>query len=73
MNEISLLESGVAVASISAMVVIVIKFLKHLKNKDEVFTQVISNHLTHSMETHEKLVASNDKLVDAIGRLENKL
>ena len=48
-------------------------FLKHLKCKDAAFTQTINNHLTHSTEIHEKLVASNEKLAIVIARIENKL
>ena len=72
-NGLPFLEYGVAVAAIGALVIVIRAFLKHLKCKDQQFTEVISNHLQHSTETHEKLIASNEKLSDAITRFENKL
>lgn len=68
-----LLDLGISGAMLAVLVWIVKAFLSHLKNKDEVFSSTINNHLTHDLEAKEKLIASNERLSEAIGRLENKL
>lgn len=73
MEGLPILEYGVAVASIGALVIVIRAFLKHLKCKDASFTSTINNHLSHDIEAKEKLIGSVDKLGEAIDRLEGKL
>ena len=67
------LDLGITGAMLAVLIWIVKAFLAHLKNKDAVFSQVISNHLEHSLVAQTKLEASHNKLSDAISRLEEKL
>ena len=60
--ELPLTELGTAVGALVALGWIVKSFLGHLKEKDSKFTEIISNHLTHSVKTQERLISAVEKL-----------
>ncbi len=75
---------GVASLSIAGLVYVVVfvikAFLAHMKEREAAmtiiqteFTTTVKNHFTHSTEVMVELKASNDRMVDALNRLETKL
>lgn len=79
MEQLPLLEGGVGLAVVTALILIVRYFLQHLgkkdklfigaiEKKDEVFTTVVSNHITHSIQSQEKMIATLDRLVDNLNK-----
>jgi len=64
--EIPISELGTIGLAIATLGWVVKAFLAHLKTKDEVFTKTINNHLTHSVETQERLVNAVNRLHDKI-------
>lgn len=73
MNELPIAEYGALGLMIGALVLIIRAFLKHLKCKDQIFTETIQNHIHEDVEIKEKLISSHDKLSEVINRLINKL
>ena len=73
MPQFPLAEYGIALGSIIALVFIVKQFLSHLKEKDEKFTNVISNHLTHATEAQAKLGSAIDKNTEATSKLVDRV
>lgn len=67
------LELGATGALIGALIWIVRAFLAHLKIKDEKFTEIITNHLTHSTKVQAEIRDSNRDLTGAIRELKEKL
>ena len=72
-DQLPLAEYGVALGSVIALVFIVTKFLTHLKDKDEKFTLVISNHMNHATEASTKLANSIDRNTEATNKLVDKV
>lgn len=60
--EIPLTDIGV----IAALVFLVIAFLRHLKNKDERFVDVISNHMNDSTKAQTELTDAIKGLTDSL-------
>ena len=60
--EIPVTELATGVGALVALGWIVKYFLSHLEKKDKVFTETINNHLTHSIQSQEKLTSAVDKL-----------
>jgi len=60
--EIPYSELGTVGLAIVTLGWVVKAFLSHLKTKDELFTKTINNHISHSIETQERLVSAVDKL-----------
>lgn len=55
MDILQLADYGVTFVALGAMVFIVIKFLKHIENKDKDFKELLGNHINHNTSILEKL------------------
>ena len=66
MESFPITEVGVAVTAVGTLYWVVKAFLKHLSKKDEVFTNTINNHLTHSTAAQVSLKEAVDKLHDKL-------
>ena len=75
---------GVASLAIAGLVYVSIflvkAFLAHMKQREEAmavmqteFTSTVRNHFSHSAEVLTELRGSNDRMVEALNRLEAKL
>ena len=73
MDNLPLAEYGVAVVAIGALGFIVVKFLGHLKEKDDKFVNVISNHIDHATEANTRLAVSIDRNTEATAKLTEKV
>jgi len=60
---------GVGIAAVAAIVMIVRAFLNSIKNKDEQFTKMITNHLHDDIESRNHLEKSHTRLADMIEQL----
>ena len=72
MQTIPITELGIGIAAVLAIVLIVRAFLKHLSDKDELFTTTINNHLHDDAEAKVKLAASHDNLTRVIDKMLEK-
>ena len=73
MDQLPLAEYGVALGAIVAIVFIIRQFLAHLKDKDDKFTGIVTNHMTHATEAQVKLSTSIDRNTDATNKLVDKV
>ena len=73
MELIDYISGGITVTAVSALVIVITKFLQHLALKDDQFTTTINNHIQHDTEVKEKLIESNIKISESHIRLEGAI
>ena len=73
MDQLPLAEYGVAITAIAALAFTIRLFINHLKDKDDKFTSVISNHMNHSTEALTKVADAVDRNTQATERLTDKI
>lgn len=66
MPEIPYTELSIGVSAVATLYWVVKAFLKHLTNKDKVFTTTINNHIAHSIESQTKLTGAINSLKDKL-------
>lgn len=65
-NLIDYIQLGVAGIAVVAIVIIIKEFLKFARKQEDNFSELIKNHLSHDIESKNKLEKSHDRLATMI-------